>query len=593
MRLTVVPMSTRDTVCIDVVRRFGILAQAVSARPLDVAAADDSPTYTDGKTIYVDSGSSWTDARDAVAVQAALIAGGAITRDILQQLSRQRQTVVSRYLSLEVSRLAEELTNVLPPSTIARLRREVPKAAVKSSHDSLRLARGREQVPAPPPWVGTLDVGRLLRTGALQAAPATASAEAGRDVDGPDVEVADDDEGVGEPSRIRRLFAGPLSNPLADAFRNVFGTSSSIKADVGGGGALSMGGGQRSAPSGPKAIVARVARTVVTVMNPPPVGGVRYPEWDADAGEYRPDWCAVTEYNPPEGGESVSSGLGGGSLRRTLARVGMEAQRHRRQPDGDTIDMSAVLDYLADRQLGKSPEPNIFECTRSTKRDLSVLVLLDASGSTSELSSGGSIFAEERRLAGHLTASLDSLGDQVASYGFFSRGRECLFVRIKTFSDRFDSAARRRLFAVEPTGFTRLGVAIRHGAHLLQTQARAANMVLVVVGDGLPYDDGYENEYARSDTRQAISEAVLSGVGVVGVAIRSSVEAHIHEDIWFQVPFRVVEDVEDASKYLRPLLLDALRITRGNGRRREISSASGHSEVRELLARGRRLNSYV
>lgn len=592
MRPTVVPMSALDTVSVDAVGRFGMLAQAVSAQPLDVAAADDSATYTDGKTIYVDSGSSWADARDAVAVQAALIAGGSITRDILQQLSRQRQPVVARYLSLEVGRLAEELTTVLPLSTIARLRREVPKAAVKSSRDSLRLARGTEQVPAIPPWVGTLDVGRLLRAETLQAAPAPASAEARRDVDGPDVEAADDDEGFGEPSRIRRLFASPLSNPLADAFRNVFGTSSSSKADVGGGGALSMGG-QRSAPRGPKAIVTRVVRTIDAVMNPPPVGGVRYPEWDANARGYRTDWCAVTEYNPPEGRESASSGLGGGSLRRPLARVGMEPQRHRRQSDGDTLDMSAVVDYVANRRLGENPEPNIFERTRSTKRDLSVLVLLDASGSTSELSGGGSVFSEERRLAGDLTASLDSLGDHVANYGFFSRGRECLFVRVKTFSDRFDSAARRRLFAVEPTGFTRLGVAIRHGTHLLQTQARAANMVLVVVGDGLPYDDGYENEYARSDTRQAISEAVLSGVGVVGVAIRSSVEPRIHEDIWSQVPFRVVGDVKDASRHLRPLILDALRITRGNGRRREISSASGRSEVRESLARGRRLNSYV
>ena len=134
---------------------------------------------------------------------------------------------------------------------------------------------------------------------------------------------------------------------------------------------------------------------------------------------------------------------------------------------------------------------------------------------------------------------------------------------------------------------------MRHATHLLQSQARATNMVLVLIGDGLPYDDAYENRYARADTRRAIAEAVLSGVGVVGLAIRSSVEPDVHEEIWSQVPFRVVADIDDARKYLRPMFLDALSMTRSNGRRRELLTAGEQAAHQSWTARGRRLNSYA
>jgi nitric oxide reductase activation protein len=68
----------------------------------------------------------------------------------------------------------------------------------------------------------------------------------------------------------------------------------------------------------------------------------------------------------------------------------------------------------------------------------------------------------------------------------------------------------------------------RNGANLLQSQAQAKNVLLILVGDGLPYEGGYENAYARADTRRAIREAVWPGVGVVGLAIMSSVDPEVH-----------------------------------------------------------------
>jgi nitric oxide reductase activation protein len=275
--------------------------------------------------------------------------------------------------------------------------------------------------------------------------------------------------------------------------------------------------------------------------------------------------------------------------------VGVEAERHRRQTDGDGLDLSALVDYAVHQRLGENPDPNVYESSRLTKRDLSVLVLLDCSGSTAEHTGGHVVFDEERELAGQLTAALERLGDRVGTFGFYSRGRNAVtFLRIKDFNARFDSAAKRRLRWVQPTGFTRIGAAIRHATHVLESQALAKNMILVVVGDGLPYDDGYEDRYARSDARQAIEAATHRGIGVVGLGIRSSTEPQVLEEVWSIAPFRVVDDVSDVQRHIRGLLRGALSATRSNGRRRDVQTAEHQMRLRvATVAAASKRNSYV
>ena len=282
-------------------------------------------------------------------------------------------------------------------------------------------------------------------------------------------------------------------------------------------------------------------------------------------------------------------------LQRPLARVGIEPQRHRRQAEGDSLDLSALLDYETDRRHGDNPDPFIYESSRLTKRDLSVLVLLDCSGSTAEDSGGRVVFEEERRLAGDLTVAMERLGDRVGTYGFYSRGKDAVrFLRVKNFNARFDTAAKRRLQSVQPSGFTRMGAAIRHATHVLESQALAKNMVLLVIGDGLPYDDGYEDRYARADARQAIQEAVLRGIGVAGIGIRSSTEPDVLEDVWSDASFRVIGQCDDIQRHLRGLLLNALSVTRSNGRRRELLSEEHHGYLRSLhAARRSAMNTYA
>jgi nitric oxide reductase activation protein len=303
----------------------------------------------------------------------------------------------------------------------------------------------------------------------------------------------------------------------------------------------------------------------------------------------------VNEYDPADIlSASERTALAGPSLQRPLARVGIEPERHRRQAEGDSLDLSALLDYETDRRHGDNPDPYIYENSRLTKRDLSVLVLLDCSGSTAEASGGHVVFEEERRLAGDITVALERLGDRVGTYGFYSRGKDTVrFLRIKSFNARFDTAAKRRLGSVQPSGFTRIGAAIRHATHVLESQALAKNMVLLVIGDGLPYDDGYEDRYARADARQAIQEAVRRGIGVAGIGIRSSTEPQVLEDVWSDASFRVIGQSEDIRRHLRGLLINALSATRSNGRPRELLTEEHHAHLRSHAARRGAMNTYT
>ncbi len=535
--------------------------------------------------------------RDAVAAQAALLAGGALRKDLVVRLARHRPAVAQRYLALELGRVAEQLDHVLPARTVRRIKSTGLQAVSGSSEESLTRALGRERVPSPPAWAGVLRPSRLRRADEEDLRASATDQDLARLGQLEDQVSQEDDESADDTdeSKIINLLSAPgIPNPLGDAIQKLLGMGRSGR-DRNRGSAEIPVAKQRFGPVGRNARKRRLGQLLSAVLPSAPAAGIRYPEWDCHRGTYRPDWCTVNEYDPADI-ESASEcvAIAGPSLQRPLARVGIEPERHRRQAEGDSLDLSALLDYETDRRHGNNPDPYIYESSRLTKRDLSVLVLLDCSGSTAEASDGHVVFEEERRLAGDLTVALERLGDRVGTYGFYSRGKDAVrFLRIKNFNTRFDTAAKRHLGSVQPSGFTRIGAAIRHATHVLESEALAKNMVLLVIGDGLPYDDGYEDRYARADARQAIKEAARRGIGVAGIGIRSSTEPQVLEDIWSDASFRVIGQSEDIRRHLRGLLINALSATRSNGRRRELLTEEHHAHLRSHAARRGAMNTYI
>jgi hypothetical protein len=547
--------------------------------------------------VFVAAGLDAADVRDAVAVQAALLACGALRKDLMARLARHRPAVAQRYLALEVGRVAEQFGDVLPAATTRRMKSIGGQPVSSCSEESLDRALGRAPIASAPEWLGVLRPARLRRVPAeeLRASPTDNDLSRLGQLEEQDSQQDDESADDTDESKIVNLLSAPgIPNPLGDALQKLLGMGRS-GLDKNQGSAEIPVAKQRFGPVGRNAAKRMLGRILSAALAPAPAAGIRYPEWDCHQGAYRPDWCSVNEYDPADvESASESVAIAGPSLQRPLARVGIEPERHRRQAEGDSLDLSALLDYETDRRHGDNPDPYIYEDSRLTKRDLSVLVLLDCSGSTAEASGGHVVFEEERRLAGDITAALERLGDRVGTYGFYSRGKDAVrFLRIKSFDARFDTAAKRHLASVQPSGFTRIGAAIRHATYMLESRALAKNMVLLVIGDGLPYDDGYEDRYARADARQAIQEAVRRGIGVAGIGIRSSTEPEVLEDVWSDASFRVIGQSQDIRRHLRGLLINALSTTRSNGRRREWLNEEHHAHLRSHVARRGAMNTYT
>jgi nitric oxide reductase activation protein len=99
------------------------------------------------------------------------------------------------------------------------------------------------------------------------------------------------------------------------------------------------------------------------------------------------------------------------------------------------------------------------------------------------------------------------------------------FQEVKAFRDRVDLAVRCRLGGLRPSGYTRLGAAIRHGGAILEQRSGAPRRLLIVISDGFAYDHGYEGAYGEADARRALSEARRAGTACVCLSIAARTES--------------------------------------------------------------------
>ena len=129
------------------------------------------------------------------------------------------------------------------------------------------------------------------------------------------------------------------------------------------------------------------------------VTGFRYPEWDVERKRYRPDWCTVREVEPRVKASAAQAIEGAIGVRRPLARLGMGLHRRHRQPQGDDIDIDAAVEARVEVEGGIGARRGVYLDSLRRRRDLSVLLLLDVSGSTAEPGSVGRTVHQQQREA--------------------------------------------------------------------------------------------------------------------------------------------------------------------------------------------------
>ena len=86
---------------------------------------------------------------------------------------------------------------------------------------------------------------------------------------------------------------------------------------------------------------------------------------------------------------------------------------------------------------------------------------------------------------------------------------------------------RRRIAALRPGQYTRMGAALRHAAAQLEARPER-HRLLLLLSDGKPNDvDHYEGRYALEDTRKAVQEARRQGIAVFAVTVDRAAESYV------------------------------------------------------------------
>jgi Mg-chelatase subunit ChlD len=240
--------------------------------------------------------------------------------------------------------------------------------------------------------------------------------------------------------------------------------------------------------------------------------GIPYPEWNAWTQSFLRDHVAVVEYGKAQGPQRhpvISA-----ELRRWFQEPTHRAMINRRE-DGSDLDVDSYVRHHIDMRTGEATEPRVFRELLPSSRDVATAVLLD--GSSSLGVHGGRIFRLELACADALSRAMSQARERHGLFVFTGNTRHRVEVRcLKDFPEPRSVAPSTA--GLVTGGYTRLGAPLRHLTRRLLEQP-AERRLLMVIGDGLISDEGYEGRYAWADAAHAVEEANEAGVSVYYVGV--------------------------------------------------------------------------
>ncbi len=547
----------------DRLQSLGMLASALAGRPVAVAELQPGePPWTDGQTIYVDGSAPVRARLSAIAVQASLIAAGSLEPDVVRPLVRHPR-LARRYLAIEGHRALVSNADLLPRILASVGDRDIASRS-QSPADSLSIATGRAAIDDPAPGFGVIRAGKVLAACSRAAeqqdqanarhVPRGRGAQALEELDDAQVDDSDDPD----------LFTSPVGGGgfIGKWLKKML--SSSRKTGSGGGppGADTPTHRTNSSNRGLYALSSLASTPSEDLNDREAVAhGVTYPEWDVTRKSFRPAWCTVREVEPTIKASATQAIDGAIGVRRPLSRLGMGLHRRHRQSQGDDIDIDAAVEARVDLRAGSVPNEAVYLDSLRRRRDLSVLLLLDVSGSAAEPGTVGRTVHEQQRAAvANLTVALHDLGDRVSLYAYYSQGRGAVtMVPVKRFDDHLDAQIMRRLNSLEPGAYSRLGAAIRHGSAVLEARGGTSRRLLVVLSDGLAYDHAYERAYGAADARHALVEARRRGTGCVCLTIGAGTDVRSLRMVFGSAAHATIARPDQLAGVIGPLFRSALR----------------------------------
>ena len=279
-----------------------------------------------------------------------------------------------------------------------------------------------------------------------------------------------------------------------------------------------------------------------------------YPEWNYRKQHLQEGHCRVLTGMHDEADDCL---LMDEPTRRRIRRVKrqFEALRPRRewlrgQVDGNELDMDAVVRAHCDFAATGQQSAGLYMATRTQARDLAISILIDVSLSTDAWVEDRRVIDIEKEALLVLAHGLASCGDDYSIHSFTSHRRHRVWVNtLKDFDEPMSEKTERRISAIKPGHYTRMGAAIRHASDELGKRPNR-HRLLLVLSDGKPNDsDYYEGRYAVEDTRRAIMDARRADLKVFGVTIDRDAQHYIAH-LFGRGNYAMVHKPEDLSRAL-------------------------------------------
>ena len=335
------------------------------------------------------------------------------------------------------------------------------------------------------------------------------------------------------------------------------------------------------------------------------VRSYRYDEWDCHRHGYRRNWCRLFEQalSPQDDADvdAIRQAINAWRRQTQQPLEQIKPQGYRRcwgLPDGDEIDLNAVVAARQDLRAGHSPSERLYSRREKVHRDVCAALLVDLSASTDdpveadpplpEATSGSAgagdgptpnlrdpfdddnslwsgvsespappkrrIIDVQKEAAAILAAALERLGDSYGIYGFSGYGRDCVeFYVAKDLRQTLNARTLAAIAAMQPKRSTRMGPAIRHAIRKLNDSGNALK-VLLIISDGFPQDCDYgpvrgDHEYGLHDTAKALAEAASKGIETFCVTVDRSGHDYLKR-MCPQARYAVIEEVEDLPEAL-------------------------------------------
>jgi len=225
-----------------------------------------------------------------------------------------------------------------------------------------------------------------------------------------------------------------------------------------------------------------------------------------------------------------------------------------KQFDGIDVDYDSYVDYFCDLSSKRTPDERIYQNKRLKNTNYSIVLLLDKSLSTDGYVENHRIIDLEKEALIVLGDVLKDIPIYISIAGFYSITRNQIYFNlIKDFKEPWDNAFKK-IGAIQPQGYTRIGAAIRHANSLLN-QFSYAQKWIILLSDGKPNDyDKYEGKYGIYDIQQAIREGRKNQIHFFGIALEK--EAKYYLPLMFgQNHYKILDHPNHLFETLTTLIL--------------------------------------